>query len=686
MRKILAIILAVCTVLSMLVAVPITATADSTAPATVGYQEPEVTVTTEEAEAEGSGYTNMEDVTTVTAGSSYFIDSPAGLFQLAALVNGGQTMAECNIYVTEPIDMSTYSNDNFPGIAWQYTTFQGTFNGQGQAISKLKIYYSNGATCYAGLFGHVMGEAVIENVVLDDTCIGVYAVKENLTILRSAGTIVGCLEGNAQVRNCYSATPLQVDVAVSHSNYGIGGIVGVSTSTTANVTNCTYAGKITNAYAGNVSHVGGIIGFQTGTLSGCKNTGTISLTRTDATHTVNAVGGVVGYGYAWGGTISNCENTGAITISGGTITNIGGVIGYSRSQTVNGCKNSATVKVSSGTYISGIVGGCNESGSTIKAINCINSGFIDTGYNGINVGGIVGIARNVLIQNCENSGRITANKQAGGMIAYPFWAGTITIENSVNRGNVEATWSNVGGLVAYPENGTATLTITDCANYGKISSSKGSTVGGFVARTIGAVTIKNSVNYGKISAAALASAIICDAAANTVTLANVRNYAEIISPTAAKNWYLGNGTGTLTADAYCADYYSTSTHFYGYQTRTNEKDSTKVDLRFVGSIDSAEYWRAGFKITVTNKTDPSKSFEIKEDVAHVYVELLQEGGNITVPAYRGEGAFLFALVVEGIPAGDLADYTFTVETYSIAAEGVAETQGDISTPNFSIVR
>lgn len=680
MRKILVTVLAVCTVLSMLVAVPITASAE-----TAGYQTPEVAVTT--ADIESKGYVDLAtwDVNAgLTSGVTYVIKDAEGLFRLAALVNNSKSTAGSTIYVTENITATNldpssayYSSDiNFRGIGFTSShVFQGHFDGQGYTISKIKAWYSDGRTNYGGLFGLVSGDALIENVVLDNTC-GFYLKETKLTAVRGTGTIAGYLDGNAQVKNCYSAATLTVTVPTACWNniHGTGGIVGATSAATTTVANNTYAGTLTNEYSG-ATYIGGVVGYRSaGTLDGCKNSGTITVTSG------TNIGGIAGHAPTI--MVSNCENAGNVTATTGT--NVGGIIGNSKGVSLTNCKNAGAIKVTtSGNYVGGIVGFGDS--STHSAINCENSGEVRYDASKAGVGGIYGMVKGQLtIQNCKNSGYISANGAAGGIVGDLFWATTVNIQNTVNSGAVNVSGWYAGGIVGRSSAGNSVLTVTDSANYGMIS---GTYAGGFVGQIPTAVTFKNCVNYGFVTGKNTqpASAIIASAGA-AVTIENVRNYATIKSPGAVTNWYVGSGTGTLTADAYCADYSNVATHFYGYQTRTNEEDSDKVDLRFVGSIDSAEYYRAGFEITVTHKTDDSKSFVIKEDVAHAYVELLQEGGNITVPAYRDEGALLFALVVEGIPTAELANYTFTVETYSIAAEGAAETQGDISTPNFSIVR
>ncbi|MBR7098679.1 MAG: hypothetical protein IKC59_04620 [Clostridia bacterium] len=583
MRKILATILAVCTVLSMLVAVPITATADSTAPATVGYVAPKTVITTDEAEK--AGYTDLatHGANALVDGSEYYIKDATGLSTLSVLVNSKKNTAGSKIYVTADIDLG--GTHITPIGYFNGAGFAGYFNGQGHTISGIgSATWSVGKTniCYYGLFGLVSG--TVENVVLSNSCKFYAAGGADATSgLRGVGSIAGYVTGT--VNNCYSEAYVNVRVTMSNNGnsattdaqpYGCGGIVGASVGT---ISNCTFNGTIDNKNNGvavNNNFFGGIAGYSTGSISGCKNIADITLVGT-----VNYLGGITG-------------------------------------------------------------GNCTKSADTLTVENCVNTGALSNSGGGVDVGGICGVVRGTAtIKNCTNTGNISALKQSGGLVGAAHWVG-LTIENSKNYGNVTVKWT-ASGMVSRSAGGS--LKVTDCANYGVISA----------------------------TGPGAASLILASVAnATTVTPTNVRNYATI--------------TGSLVSYDGIVDHTNTPTHFYGYQTRTNEKDSTKVDLRFVGSIDSAEYWRAGFKITVTNKTDPSKSFEIKEDVAHVYVELLQEGGNITVPAYRGEGAFLFALVVEGIPAGDLADYTFTVETYSIATEGGAETQGDISTPNFSIVR
>ena len=612
MKKILATLLAVCTVLSMLVVVPITATAE-----TVGYVAPADDTIITTAEAAAAGYIDLatHGANALINGGKYYIKDAEGLFVLATLVNKKASTTGSFVYVTEVIDASSLSEsstyyaqrNDFPGIGYDAaTSFSGTFDGQGKTIKNLDMYlggdndvtgYTDG-TIVLGMFG--MCGATIKNVVLDGTCDFVWNATHSQTSgIRGAGTIVAWGNG-CTIQNCKSAANLTYDKTVaayaswSGANFGVGGIVGSIWTAGEAIQNCTFEGTVSSQ----ATRTGGIVGV-------CNNATSV---------------------------VKKCVVSEKASVSS-SADDIGGIVG------------------------NGIAG--------TKVENCENHGLVKTSANSKYVGGIFGRLQGGSVTDCVNTGSISAFQYAGGLIGYGDGS-KVTISNSINRGKVSTTNYSVGGLAG----GLKDLEITDCTNHGEVV---GVRAGGIIAYAMSAnTTITNTKNYGLVTGNGNGgvSAIVV---VGSATLNNVRNYATI------------TGSGEVEYGDTITDYRNTPTHFYGYQTRDLDPDDGKVDLRFVGSIDSANYYRAGFEITVTDKTDDSKSFVIKEDVAHAYVELLQEGGNITVPAYRNEGAYLFALVVEGIPTDDLANYTFTVKTYSVATEGAGETAGDTSTPNFSIV-
>ena len=99
-------------------------------------------------------------------------------------------------------------------------------------------------------------------------------------------------------------------------------------------------------------------------------------------------------------------------------------------------------------------------------INCSNSGRISA-YDEY-AGGIVGVMYGN-IQACFNSGIITGNKWAGGIVGVNI--SIVEIINCYNTGNVSATTINAGGIIGACHNAfPSSLSIRNSYNIGKISS------------------------------------------------------------------------------------------------------------------------------------------------------------------------------------------------------------------------
>ena len=172
---------------------------------------------------------------------------------------------------------------------------------------------------------------------------------------------------------------------------------------------------------------------------------------------------------------------------------VGGIVGRVQGEattTVDNCWNKATINASGKQLVGGIVGQpSNDSGKSVTLIvsNCTNSGKITAQER---VGGIIGRAASAKVEvtNCLNTGEVVA-------------ADTKTVAEWKSS-NAESTNENlarkmgVAGIVGESGATTDNLIITGCVNTGKISGYK--CVGGilgFIPIGSGA-TIRNCENYG----------------------------------------------------------------------------------------------------------------------------------------------------------------------------------------------
>jgi len=253
-------------------------------------------------------------------------------------------------------------------------SFTGSFDGGGHTLKNLVIHSSSGNL---GLFGHISGDAVIENLGLTD-------VNVNGTWNLYVGGLVG-EKAAGTVRNCY------VTGAIASVSHYVGGLVGFNE-----------LGPVENSFASASvnsagSHVGGLVGANrsAGTVRECYATGNVSGTS-------GSVGGVVGTNH---GTVRDCYSTGII---------------------------------SGAYYVGGVVGDNNGNLSNGTLTNCYSTGHIHAhASNSADVGGIVGhenYSHTSGIRNCVAlNSSVTSVYHSGSMIGRVLGANSTTLINSYAR-------------------------------------------------------------------------------------------------------------------------------------------------------------------------------------------------------------------------------------------------------------
>ena len=163
--------------------------------------------------------------------------------------------------------------------------FNGTFDGQGHAISNLNVTSSSG---YVGLFGYSRG-LTITNVVLDSSCSIISSYKGSFYAF--VGGIIGeCIAdfGLCAIENSVNMGSVTFDGDISGYLY-LGGISGYLSSYdySSTVKNCANYGGITHFGQNRNAYIGGIVGDFFGSSS-IKSTSTTPSTtaqsRTMAQH------------------------------------------------------------------------------------------------------------------------------------------------------------------------------------------------------------------------------------------------------------------------------------------------------------------------------------------------------------------------------------------------------------------
>ncbi len=491
-------------------------------------------------------------------------------------------------------DVANFANweNAAPEYAWMpigfdTVEFDGVFDGNGHTISGLYINTNCGtadeeSTNNYGLFDTVDG--TVKNVKIEKSFIAVSGRPCGV------GSIAGLLMDEAIIDNCSS------NAVLNCYDNSCGGLVGkayggVDTGMVddgeeretnySTISNCTFAGKITQVKANAMSYIGGIIGECDGNVDACVNNGIIGF----AGDNVDSVGGIAGRMSE--GTVSNCKSTGTLNCEMKDSANLaiaGGIVGkvfvsatgsekyMSRGATIKDCENSGTVEgqmyaggiagqlsndhndycstisgcvntgvVTAVDYTGGIIGhmnciGDNAAGDSLLVENCENRAALSTGSVGGIIGQFISETGNVTVKNCTNTGTLTSDGQhCGGIIGY--WLmnskpeqSVITIDGCTNSGDINTTLS-AGGIISYMDmpiclsmDGEIAISVANCTNNGDISSSA---LNGYIGGILGnwgmkdiPTTVDNCTNKGTL-AITKATDGMTDEEAETMTVSRI---------------------------------------------------------------------------------------------------------------------------------------------------------------------
>ncbi len=251
--------------------------------------------------------------------------------------------------------------------------------------------------------------------------------------------------------------------------------------------------------------------------------------------------------------ISNCSTAGSFTYayagespaeaSESENHAIGGLVGLSKDTNIEGCTNSINLVAnkffgSGGNKrypmmggVAGIVTASAEPASKEAAYsikNCTNLGSITSNHNsdsngggelGVEMGGVIGHARYVFVNNIVN-GQADTENGAVSITAYaksPYWGGCIGwlihcyADGMTNYApvysNNKVRWSCMGGIVGTLGSGSKDWSIAEnLTNYGNVYLGETSTgvgmitIGGIIGRSQSTKwTIKKATNYGNIT-------------------------------------------------------------------------------------------------------------------------------------------------------------------------------------------
>ena len=318
-------------------------------------------------------------------------------------------------------------------------------------------------------------------------------------------------------------------------NYATGGLVGHINSAGAQVkiSDSQNTGSVTGQF------VGGIIGcnyarvLDNVVLTNVTNSGTILSNSTiedrdGATYyNYGYAGGILGTGYTYGAlTLNSVTNNGSVT--GKFAAGIAGLTGLlNGTDIVNNGKitsNAYSINSTGTRIIGGFAGLVYQSTDTVELINSKNTGQLTaSSEDGTNhsewyyLGGLIGIARNVSLNGCENTFGINLEdapralnytNYAGGLVGY----GNNSINFEIIKCKVSSIAVNanyVGGIVGAVYNAygrtasNGTTVMSECFVNANVSSTLNynegaSYVGGIIGHNRGGLELSNMVINGDI--------------------------------------------------------------------------------------------------------------------------------------------------------------------------------------------
>ena len=372
------------------------------------------------------------------------------------------------------------------------------------------------------------------------------------------GGIAGTLDGSNTVSSCENYGAVYHNGATSGCSYA-GGIVGQAISGDV-IKDCTNFGAISGRY----SYLGGIIGaLHYGEMSGCTNEGSVKDTRTSSDSESSSfasgmyawnsyVGGVAGY--ARYSTIKDCTNLGSARAQN---PRLGGVLGYAGYCTVSGCIN-----------------GSEDSDSNTASIE----------VNHYTAGGIIGYATGGSVSECINYMDFTTpSYDAGGILGGFVSSSAVTISDCKNYGNITSTYVDseysyysayVGGILGhvYTYDNDYTNSVSGCYNYGNITATS-PTAGGIVGCT-SKTSYTNCYNYGDVTTDKQFAGGIFAYSSGSGSASGCENWGAITTTT-GDQYVTIDGQTTTTGNDSGTYYYSRAGGIGGFATEGDNIDSCK---------------------------------------------------------------------------------------------------------------
>lgn len=219
-----------------------------------------------------------------TTDSEFTLTDPHELGGLSALVSGLDELEADDfegktITIAADMDLTMYKWRPIGAQVNSVWYFQGTFEGNGYAITNMNTAEDNGS--YQAFFGNIGENGVVNDVNVEGKATGhyftagiagsnlgyIYNSTANVTVTSEfeAGGIVAWNQGT--VENCYNTGSVECTSAGTRSNYYVGGIVAQNNGFIYNSHN---VGELISGNGSNpVFYYGGIAGYNDGEVDSC---------------------------------------------------------------------------------------------------------------------------------------------------------------------------------------------------------------------------------------------------------------------------------------------------------------------------------------------------------------------------------------------------------------------------------
>lgn len=184
----------------------------------------------------------------------YTIDTPEELAALSTLANAGAVITGCTTAKYGYANYKLSQNIDLQNKPWMpIDHFYGTFDGQGNTISNMKVSIQSTSAIKGGLFGYIGSDGTVSNLIVEGA-----VTVENAGSCR-AGGICGLLAGTIEFCR-FNGTVSSTNTDNNSKNYA-GGITGYYIGIISTITGCIANAKVTvSGGKANESGAGGLAG------------------------------------------------------------------------------------------------------------------------------------------------------------------------------------------------------------------------------------------------------------------------------------------------------------------------------------------------------------------------------------------------------------------------------------------